>query len=607
MQFFKDLSVRWKLLGLAGVLVAFMVVSGLLGIVNIGSSATKGDDLYRNATVPIERLGSVETGLGNVDTDLLKSFSARGGAAQYGQAFHADGLALERDLNVYRSTSLSGAELAAAQQFQSDWSHYKSAGDSVVALAQKGPAQGANNLYFAKAAPLNAQLDEALSRLIKINDAQAGVDVAAINSNKSSSTTMTIIVLILSVLVGSGIAILVSRAIKNTVDLVLDRLSSLRDHCATNLKAAIEAMASGDLTVTAEVVTKPIENPSEDELRRVAQAVNTIRDRIEATIEAYNQTRGNLNDVVGKVAGSAGAVSAASQQMAATSEETGRATNEIAHAVGDVAQGAERQVQMVDQTKRAAEEVARAVTEAAENAQHTAEVAAEAREVAKQGVNAAQQANDAMHSVRASSAEVSQAIQALAEKSEQIGQIVQAITGIAEQTNLLALNAAIEAARAGEQGRGFAVVAEEVRKLAEESQQAAHEISDLIAATQAETGRAVEVVGNGAQRTQDGAAVVEQTREAFMRIGSSVEDIGDRIEQIAAVSEEIAASAQLMQESVGEIAAVAEQSSASTQEVSASTEETSASAQEISASAQELAGNAEALNQLVAQFKTEAA
>lgn len=70
--------------------------------------------------MPIERLEAVEAGLGNVDTDLLKTFSAHHDAAQYVQAFRSGSAAPERDLNAYRGTSLDGAELAAAQQFQSD-------------------------------------------------------------------------------------------------------------------------------------------------------------------------------------------------------------------------------------------------------------------------------------------------------------------------------------------------------------------------------------------------------------------------------------------------------------------------------------------------------
>jgi methyl-accepting chemotaxis protein len=207
-----------------------------------------------------------------------------------------------------------------------------------------------------------------------------------------------------------------------------------------------------------------------------------------------------------------------------------------------------------------------------------------------------------MRSVQASSAGISATMHELGTMSDRIGGIVDTITAIAEQTNLLALNAAIEAARAGEQGRGFAVVAEEVRKLAEESQSAAASIGALVGQIQSGTGRAVEVVAEGAERAEVGVTTVEQARQVFARIDAGVQDMSERIERITTAVARIAVAGGRVQSSIEQVLQVAEQSSASAEQVSATTQETSASTQEIAASAADLSKTAAELQSVVRQF-----
>jgi methyl-accepting chemotaxis protein len=248
------------------------------------------------------------------------------------------------------------------------------------------------------------------------------------------------------------------------------------------------------------------------------------------------------------------------------------------------------------------EEVATASRNSSDAAAESAEAAAEARASAEAGERAVELVDPAMRGVQESSAQVSAVIETLGEKSSRIAGIVDTISGIAEQTNLLALNAAIEAARAGEQGKGFAVVAEEVRKLAEESSEAAGTIAAIVNEISTETERAVVVVSNGVRQTDEGAQTVQAARDAFRQIHDNVESMTERIEQIAASCAQIVDGATRMHESVNAVAVVAEQSSSSTEQVSAATEQTSASTQQIASSAQSLSMTADELEKLVAQF-----
>jgi methyl-accepting chemotaxis protein len=606
MRYLKDLPIRGKLFAGFGAVLALTVILGVvlvseMGKVNAGGVQIAATDLP--SVMLIDRVTLDATDSRESVQSAMLSHSPAFIAHQLAAAA-ADNAEIGRLLPTYASMISNASDGRLYHQTQSQWQRYSDAmtAGRYIALAHQG-TQAAESRLLASTEDEFARVQQAAAQWAKVNNAIAQEQASANRATYSGARTIGIALVIIAVLIGAAIAFLLSAMIKKMADLVLERLHSIGENCMTFINEGMTALSNGDLTNRYEAVTAEIPNPSKDELGRIAAAVNAVRDKVVSSLAHYNTTADRLSETIGQVAQTAGSVNHSSMEMASTSEESGRATGEIAHAISDVAEGAERQVRMIQDARLAAEEVARAVTESAENAQATAEVAAEARQAAYEGVGAADQANAAMESVRESSAAVSQAIGELAAKSEQIGAIVQTITGIAEQTNLLALNAAIEAARAGEQGRGFAVVAEEVRKLAEESQHAAREISSLIGAIQGETGKAVGVVQEGTERTREGVAVVEQTREAFVRIGAAVDDMTARVEQIAAVSSQISASASRMQERIGEAAAVAEQSSASTEEVSASTQETSASAQQIAASAQALSGSAEDLNRLVATFR----
>lgn len=196
-----------------------------------------------------------------------------------------------------------------------------------------------------------------------------------------------------------------------------------------------------------------------------------------------------------------------------------------------------------------------------------------------------------------------QVVSKLGERSKEIGQIVATISGIAGQTNLLALNAAIEAARAGEQARGFTVVAEEVRKLAEQSQEATKKIAVLIGEIQGDTDNAVVAMNNGTREVKSGADVVDSAGIAFREIVNLVSEVSSQVREISAAMQQMAAGSQQIISSVNKIDELGKKSIGETQNVSAAAEEQLVAMEEIASSSQVLAKLADELQTSVAGFQ----
>ncbi|TCL38167.1 methyl-accepting chemotaxis protein [Anaerospora hongkongensis] len=326
-------------------------------------------------------------------------------------------------------------------------------------------------------------------------------------------------------------------------------------------------------------------------------------DEIGDLLKAFSHMAKNLQEIVTHVSRSAEQVAAASEQLTASADQSALAAGQVAETITSVAAGAYTQGTTVEHTADIVQEMARAIGHIAENSSTVSARSAETSKAATIGSQAMQQATDQMQAINRSVSQSAEVVGKLGESSKQIGEIVDVISGIAGQTNLLALNAAIEAARAGEQGRGFAVVADEVRKLAEQSHEAAQKIAHIVREIQAETTSVVTVMQQGTVDVARGSEVIISTGERFTAIVSLVENLNSEIQEITAASEQLSASSEEVVKSVESVKQLAGETAANTQTISAAAEEQSASMEEIAASSQALSRLADELQMVVRKFK----
>ncbi|MDE4535758.1 methyl-accepting chemotaxis protein [Pseudomonas sp. ITEM 17296] len=363
--------------------------------------------------------------------------------------------------------------------------------------------------------------------------------------------------------------------------------TAVRDASATQAKtllAAATALALALGLLAAWAITRQIIIPLRQTLSAAERVANgdlsqdlqvQRRDELGQLQASMHRMTQGLRELIGGIGDGVTQIASAAEELSAVTEQTSAGVN--------------NQKVETDQVATAMNQMTATVHEVARSAEQASEAALMADQQAREGDRVVGEAVAQIERLACEVANSSEAMNQLKAESDKIGSVLDVIKSVAQQTNLLALNAAIEAARAGEAGRGFAVVADEVRSLAQRTQQSTEEIEELIAGLQSGTQRVASVMDNSRQLTDSS---VELTRRA----GGSLETITRTVSSIQAMNQQIATAAE-------EQTAVAEEINRSVMNVRDISDQTSAASEETASSSVELARLGTHLQGLVGRFR----
>ncbi len=397
--------------------------------------------------------------------------------------------------------------------------------DQIIAEIDAGQSEQAYKRLNSELAPQGTVLDQGLEDLITFN--QEGADLAADNAAAMYDRSLWIVSLIIGI------------ALVGTLLLAWMLTRSITTPLAQALAVA-QTIAAGDLS-------QPIGSDGTDEPAQLLTALAGMQANLRSTLHGISES---------------------SQQLASAAEE-------MSSVMEQSTRGLQLQNDEIEQAATAVTEMSAAVDEVAGNAVSSAEASQASDEDSKHGHY---QVSETISSIQQLVDEVlgaSAQAQGLALQAQDISKVLEVIRGIAGQTNLLALNAAIEAARAGEAGRGFAVVADEVRSLAQRTQDSTEEIEQMITRIQQGTDATVgalqssaEQAGHTLQRANSAGSALEKITSAISQISQRNLVIASAAEQQALVARDVDRSLVNIRDLSTQTAAGATQTSAASQELS---------------------------------------
>lgn len=377
----------------------------------------------------------------------------------------------------------------------------------------------------------------------------------------------------IGVIISSIIAILIGVAITSGIRRNMERISG-----------SLEIVAEGNLATTVSVKGR-------DEFRGLAAAANDMISHNKQLVQKVSLATDKLELSAGEVTEASGVIQAYSL--------------DIAQAISEINDGMEKQSIHAQECVNKTDTLSGEIQEVNRIAREVETLVTSAEEMIHRGMELVGVLGERANETTEVTARVEESILELKRESEIINQFVAMITDISEQTNLLSLNASIEAARAGEAGRGFAVVAEEIRKLADNSAEAAGEIRNNVEHISAQTIVSVESAKKAGSMVALQTEAVEEVTGVFQNMNRSMEELFERLKDILVGTERADKEREDALEAVRNISQIIEETASSAEVVKNVAENLQQNVENLNGTAESLGDNMTGLKTEISVFKTE--